>query len=145
MLICQPPLKHMFYRLSCCEDDILPAEADRQVVYSSTGLTVGDLLRHAARLQDTHKLCKYEEASNLDVDGFVRPIVTFEGLLTLRADDPLISRRRRRWQEGQESESDDSGEEEDNEDAHDKQQRHQERMEDYTDAKWDGKSRTQFV
>ena len=100
MLICQPPIKEMLALPQCCDsfnklrnmyddDPRDPPDPPGPVVMrSSTGLTVGDLLRVGRQLYADHRYCPYANERLHDQHGNVHSDVEFIGTLTLQEYDP---------------------------------------------------------
>ncbi|KAK5691536.1 hypothetical protein LTR97_011529 [Elasticomyces elasticus] len=113
-LICTPPIMEMECVVTCCShweapypnwfgyprnprnaSHHLPQPKPLKRVSNPKGLTVGDLYDETLRLMVEHRLCPYEQTSNLDKDGFVRPQVTFKTTVRLLENDPELASRRK--------------------------------------------------
>lgn len=103
MLICQPPIKEIIARPSCCqgmgsrnqelqalEDEIHPPP-ESVIVRSETGLTVGDLLDVTDSLMRSHSACPYApDWQHHPNTGEVKVDVEFLATMALRPGDPNI-------------------------------------------------------
>ena len=96
MLVCQPPVLEMAVSTNCCVrlgtcSADSPLESARKIcpVKSFTGITIGNLLDAAAKIENEHRLCPFADPNDHDLEtGNVRLSISFQGKAVLRNDDP---------------------------------------------------------
>lgn len=110
MLICQPPIKEMHVKVTCCSkpgqslaQSLHPGKLEApQPILSATGITVDDLYDATRELVKAHRLCPWAELHEHDDDGYVRVNPRFQAKIQLRDDDPLLIAHRKRTRERKE-------------------------------------------
>ncbi|KAK5691477.1 hypothetical protein LTR97_011470 [Elasticomyces elasticus] len=106
MLICQPSIAEMNVYLSCCGPGgrggrlwarirLAGPQKVAGKIRNANGLTVGDLHRATARYQKQHEMCPHARKTQHDRQGWVLTEVSFEGVLQLAKDDPLVLQGRK--------------------------------------------------
>lgn len=100
MLICQPPITKMEAMADCCLYRFFgsylaprPRVANLpRVLYleSPSGITAGDVLDMAEKLNQAHRNCPFAQYHQHATDGTVHVSTHFSGDLKLRQDDPKL-------------------------------------------------------
>ncbi|KAK3704405.1 hypothetical protein LTR37_013828 [Vermiconidia calcicola] len=101
MNLCQPHVTEMTLIPTCCNDDGSIRESEDSTtrprvtkIASATGVTLGQLIDEAAKLQEAHRLCPDIESQMLKPDGTALVGVICVGAISLRYDDPIRVYRR---------------------------------------------------
>lgn len=97
MLICQPPIKRMSVRLSCC-DPTSHSGWLQDYLKSDKGVTIGDVYDATVRLRKEHRLCHRGSLQDTGHDGFVTPQIKFEAIVQHNDDDPILADCRAAWE-----------------------------------------------
>jgi len=90
-LICQPPVFEVQASITCCDHTQSGQMRFESAKFSnSSGITVGDIVELAAKLQGEHLTCAKADRERHDDDGFVRSAVWFRAISPLQGDDPFF-------------------------------------------------------
>lgn len=94
MLIIQPPIEELFFRSECC----VQYEGDTwrrvpiAILYSNTGITVGDVLRQLAEIQERHRRCPNGRVKDHDPHGDVYPEISANGWFYFKGKDKKLQK-----------------------------------------------------
>lgn len=90
-LICQPPVFEVQASIACCDPSrsgIKRYQSAKRI--QSSGITGGDNLELAKKLQREHLTCTEASRECHDDDGFVRSAVCLRAISPLQGDDPFF-------------------------------------------------------
>lgn len=95
MFVVQPPITKMIAIPHCCEGvwsrSTTKFRKSHRTISNRNGITIGDLLKAAKRLQKKHENCPIAPFHMHDlVDGRVRMQTAFQAAYTVRQEDPLL-------------------------------------------------------
>lgn len=93
MLVCQPPIHAVDVYAECCQHRSILRNSRitlLRTLTSTTGITVADLLDADATVAEEHRLCPYAEVYSHDNEGIIRPFISFETVLRVADDEPLL-------------------------------------------------------
>ncbi|KAK3722184.1 hypothetical protein LTR37_002617 [Vermiconidia calcicola] len=101
MYLCQPPVTDVTLKPDCCRyngsvggSEDFTTRPWRTKITTATGVTLGQLIDEATKLQGVHRLCPNVESNRLNADGAAHVGVECVGALSLRYDDPIRVHRR---------------------------------------------------
>jgi len=84
MLMCQPPVYEIWASTPCYDrGGYLTAKLSR-----ATGITMGDIVDLATKLQDEHRTCDQADREMHDGDGFVKTSTLFRAINPMQGCDP---------------------------------------------------------